>query len=219
MACRYVWSGMRKSGCASSLFGLLSAIGVLHLGITGAAATESTASEAPVEHCAVQVHATNVLDPDEVIPEPRFVGCFDTYSEAVYAGTNGAVRVPADLSPDSTAAEIQAAAGDNEAIGVEGDYKPRIPNSIEVLIGRDWANRGFSGSTLSWFASNKCSSTRGFKAPSMPRGWNDRIGSTEGFSRCDVISYEHAKFGGAHERCGICNLGALNDEVSSHRWR
>ncbi len=159
-------------------------------------------------HCNIRIHPVEA--PGEVSKLSDFE-CFDNFSEAVYAGTNGLVTLPADIQPVEFSEEML----DIEALKIRGS---------DVPISTDYDWRNFRGSTLTWWASGTCG---WFLASKMPSGWNDDVSSTKSYSYCSVnILYKHTLYGGSaywcwnpwgtKAECG--DLGSMNNEASSREW-
>ncbi len=168
-----------------------------------------TAEAGQPQHCAAR------LDPVGAGSKPGTVdavlvdlGCFDTYAEALAAGSGGAIQVPEGTTPDSlTQLTLDAATA---------------PLASDVLIGTEYDAVGYDGSSISYFAPSTCSATTNWQVSYVGATWNDRFESGKGFGNCDTNKkFQHSNFGGAVLVCTPnCNdYGFLADAVSSLKWR
>jgi hypothetical protein len=135
------------------------------------------------------------------------LGCFDSYAEALAAGSGGALAVEASASPATLTDEAVADAGAGAA--------------STVLIGTEWIETGFTSTSKSYFASSTCSDALTWEVGYVTDAWNDRFESGKGFGGCDRNrKFQHSQFGGSSVLCtpNCSTYGALNDEVSSLRW-
>jgi hypothetical protein len=135
--------------------------------------------------------------------EPLVVSCFDTFSDAIYFATGGAVRLPATVGPDELTEEMLQPAADRTVISVE--YKD--PN--------------YSGQSFVWYVNNSFGCTTGwsYAQPTMPSGWNDVISSSASYGGCTYVRhYEHTYYGGSKIDCTCATMGAMNDKTSSLKW-
>lgn len=135
--------------------------------------------------------------------DPLVVSCFDTFSDAIYFATGGAVRLPATVGPDELTEEMLQPAADRTVISVE--YKD--PN--------------YSGQSFVWYVNNSFGCTTGwsYAQPTMPSGWNDVISSSASYGGCHYVRhYEHTYYGGSKIDCTCATMGAMNDKTSSLKW-
>lgn len=141
--------------------------------------------------------------------------CFDTFSEAIYSATGGALKLPADATPASIA---QLSASER---ALAGTYLI----AIEYVAPRwdaFWGSRNFTSSVT-------CDQGYTLSQSNLtPIGWHDRISSAYTLPGCaHAYHYDNANFGGGvidchpavngHDPC-YYNLGALDDRTSSIRW-
>jgi hypothetical protein len=134
--------------------------------------------------------------------EPVLIGCFDTYAQALAAGSDDAISVSADTTPLSLDVSLSVTLS-------------------SVLIGTEWVSNSYAGASNSYFATATCSASLTWEVDYVTDLWNDRFNSGKGFGSCDRNrKFEHSQFGGASVLCtpNCTNYGALNDEVSSLRW-
>ncbi len=141
---------------------------------------------------------------DRVLAEPVLIGCFVTYAEALAAGSDGAISVSSDTTPLSLSeAAVSAAA------------------SSTVLIGTEWDDTVYVGSSKSYYASATCSASLTWEVDYVTDTWNDRFASGKGFGGCDRNrKFQHSQFGGSSVLCtpNCATYGTLNNQVSSLRW-
>jgi hypothetical protein len=206
---------------------VLVAVGLLLTsGLTGA-------GEPPVfekgKHCVIPIvdftleftGPENVEGPFEPVAaskdqEAAKVECFDTFSDAIYAATQGEVNLPYEASPEDITPEMFA---DSKA--------------TTTIISVDYTGSNYGGSSLTWVVENEygCSSYscglfgwfkcwKTYSAGSLG-SWNDVISSTRAYAGCNNNQlFEHSDFGGATQTCtpDCSTLGAMDNETSSRKW-
>lgn len=160
-------------------------------------------------HCAVRLEP---LGPGtakgEVLTRPVELGCYATLAEAILVGSLGRVH----LAPDVTGPELTQAILDGSGMAsAEG---------ADYLIGTEWYNTGYTGSSVSYWATGDCiGQTWGVAYVGATH--NDKFESGKGFASCDRNKkFEHADYGGAVRTClpNCSSYQALNNEVSSLKW-
>ncbi|MEX0984904.1 MAG: hypothetical protein WD096_07615 [Actinomycetota bacterium] len=142
---------------------------------------------------------------DRVLAEPVLIGCFDTYAEALAAGSDGALSVSSDTTPLTLS---------------ESTVNSAAASSV-VLIGTEFDNTFYSGSSKSYYASATCSASLTWEVDYVTDTWNDRFSSGKGFGGCDRNrKFQHSQFGGSSVLCtpNCTNYGTLSASVSSLRW-
>ena len=170
---------------------------------TGGTAESATAA-APVPataapHCALVAGSTTAH-------------CFATYRAAVAYGTGGRVT-------DAPVSARSAALDPTFARTISA--LPTMTAAASVLLGTEYANANFGGSSLSLFGAGQCdnSSDADFRFASLPTGWNDRISSFRSFSNCAQQLFRNTNFGGGSLTIIISSLSyvgaAANDQASS----
>jgi hypothetical protein len=200
---------MMKYLNAVSLLVLLTTMLVMGIGPVHSQADLSEADEADSEaglqpsgnHCVVQVSPVQPGQRTSAIEE---VGCFETFSEAIFAATEGEVNLHPTSQPFDVTEEMLV--------------------SVAVTVyAVDYEHKNYGGKSYIWTtASVGCTSTQSFAAARMPSGWNDILSSTRGFAGCyRNILYEDANYLGASQICTPdCSLlGVMNDKTSSRRWK
>jgi hypothetical protein len=161
------------------------------------AAAPAPATAAP--HCALVAGSTTAR-------------CFATYRAAVAYGTGGQVT-DAPVSARSAALDPTFARTMSAV--------PTVTAAASVLLGTEYANANFGGSSLSLFGAGQCdnSSDADFRFASLPTGWNDRISSFRSFSNCAQQLFRNTNFGGGSLTIIISSLAyvgaAANDQASS----
>lgn len=159
-------------------------------------------------HCAYRLDPVAYPDAHTVSAELVLVGCYDTFAEALAAGSGGAIQVSRSTSPgqltDAMVSEsIQPAAVD------------------DTLIGTEWNSVGYNGGSSSYWAPDSCAGTV-YSVSYVGDAWNDDFESGKGFGGCDTNKkFQHSNFGGDVLTCTPnCNdYGALRNLVSSLKWR
>jgi len=161
------------------------------------AAAPAPATTAP--HCALVAGSTTAR-------------CFATYRAAVAYGTGGQV----------TGAPVSArSAALDPTFARTMSALPTVTAAASVLLGTEYANANFGGSSLSLFGGGQCdnSSDADFRFASLPTGWNDRISSFRSFSNCAQQLFRNTNFGGGSLTIIISSLSyvgaAANDQASS----
>lgn len=159
-------------------------------------------------HCAYRLEP---LERTGRVVEARLVrlGCFETFTEAIEAGSGGTIQLTADVSPRTLS---------------QSDLGEVTPLAFDVLIGTEYVDATYStgSGSKSYFASETCSSTTTWEVPYVGDAWNDTFSSGKGFGGCDRNKkFEASNFGGTVLTCTPnCSFyGTMNDEVSSLRWR
>lgn len=156
-------------------------------------------------HCVVEGLVTR---PGSSAPEstktaqPR---CFETFSDAIFAATDGRVRLPSS----TTVAEVDDQTLNGNAINPQSTFLAAI----------EYINRDFGGATFTVFATAPCDVGQIAISSLSSAGWNDKISSSRSFSNCNnSFHFEDDNFGGASVNCGseCAYIGdALNDRTSS----
>jgi hypothetical protein len=158
-------------------------------------------------HCVFRLDPVSRPRPHVVSAALERVGCFDTLSEAVQAGSGGAIRLPRSTTPAGVTDQLLRSS--TRRIG--GD----------TLIGTEWTSTAFVGSSRNYFAQDACAGTT-YEVDYVGDSWNDEFESGKGFGGCDTNKkFVHANFGGSVVTCtpNCSDYGALRNEVSSLRWK
>lgn len=140
------------------------------------------------------------------VTQPELIGCYTTFSQSVSAATGGAVRVRDTMTPQQL---------------TDGDLQAGT-SAADVVIGLEYVQTGYGGSSQSYSAPTTCSSNNIYDLNYVGDEWNDRFSSGKGFGGCDHNKkFQAADFGGGVVTCtpNCMNYGTLSDEVSSLRWR
>jgi len=136
--------------------------------------------------------------------------CFATFPAAIAAATGGwvtgAPASPADALRDPAfAAAVES-----------------TPTTLaSVLVGIEYADINYGGSTLSMTASGRCdySLDVDYRFPSLPSGWNDRISSFRSYSNCAQQLFKSTSFTGGALTNIVSSMSyvgsAANDQASS----
>lgn len=138
------------------------------------------------------------------------LGCFDNFASSVSAATNGRVQLNSSIRPETVSDEAL-----NSSIGI---YSP----SSQVVIGIDWEDTNFGGSSYTWVVSGSgCSSSTQYSVSSMPSGWDNRVSSAKGYSNCNYFyHYQNTSYGGSSVVCNTecSSMGSLDNATSSEKW-
>ena len=158
-------------------------------------------------HCAYRLEPESRPRPHVISARLVRIGCYETLSKSIAAGTDGSVRVPPSTSPqDLTAALLTRSAS-------------RL--AADTLIGTEWTNVNYGGDTRSFYADNACASVT-WEVPYVGDRWNDNFESGKGFGGCDTNrKFGHVDFGGGVVTCtpNCGDYGTLRNEVSSLKWK
>jgi len=165
----------------------------------------------PDAHAAQAKHCAYRLDPISKTgrvtqAQLELIGCYDTFAEAVSAGTSGSVTLDASMTPDRVTDADLSRSGDRGA----------------VLIGSEFTVRGFGGASNDYFALSTCTALTTWELAYVGDTWDNRFSSGKGFGGCDHNKkFQNQNFGGNVLTCTPnCNdYGSLSDEVSSLRWK
>jgi hypothetical protein len=135
--------------------------------------------------------------------------CYLTFAEAIAAATGGRVHL-------SNASRSRAVSVAELAPGVGGGAV--VPNTT-VVIGIDYMDPSFQGSTLTWTAPAACGN---YQTSSEPTGWDNKISSVAAFSNCATTLHDGANFGNPAFLVTVNgsagSLGTFNDKTSSEKW-
>jgi hypothetical protein len=196
----------RVAAVATPLISLLLWLSVT---LTGVAATSGGSVE---EHCFSKLDPVQSGEQSSRQSPER---CFPTFAEAIYAATNGAIR----LDPS-----VQASEASEEMLRPRNSASTQMSvesTATTYVIGIDYANANYGGSSKTWTTTSVCTLSRSFQVAYVGDAWNDRISSAKSFAGCSLNPhYEHASYGGAVRYCPCQYIGdAMNDRTSSEKWR
>jgi hypothetical protein len=186
---------------ALAICGALLAVVIAPIGSAGARSTTH-------RHCAYRLVPESRPRPHVVSARLEKVGCYATFSGAIEAGTQGAVRLPASITPTDLSESL-----------ITGVAVSRLGG--DTLIGTEFNQIGYGGSSKNYFAPNACSGVS-YEVDYVTDTWNDQFASGKGFGGCDSNrKFAHANFGGnvvtCSPNCG--DYGGLRNEVSSLKWK
>lgn len=156
----------------------------------------------PERHCVVWIEPLQPGAQKSVQSEPE---CYDTFAGALEAATGGSVGSDSTIQPNQVSESLLAT------------------SQGSVVIGIDYANANFGGSSITWTTEHMagCSDGSSYSASGMPSGWNDVVSSAKSFTGCNhYYHYEHTNFGGAVLDCGgsCATMGTMDNQTSSERW-
>jgi hypothetical protein len=166
-------------------------------GLIGWAMTAQADTSDDRKHCAKLLDPVQEGDQESKVTD---LGCYKTFAEAIAAGTDGQVQLPADAT--TVAADV---------IGPHG------------ILSIDYEFPFFSGRSVSWFGNGNCSGSRFFVLNFVGNRVNNAISSSDGGgSRCRRnIHFDGRNRTGAFRVCrsDCATLGRLDDRTSSKEWR
>lgn len=135
-------------------------------------------------------------------------------------------KAPAGTSPASLATSASKTASANSA--------QTTAAATSYIIGIDYQDWHFSGTSLTWTGTYTCTSSRGYANSNIGGTWNDRISSAVNYGYSNCRNWDHypdANFGGniyygGWRNCGFgygntteCyEMGSMNDQTTSLRW-
>lgn len=131
--------------------------------------------------------------------------CFTRFDDAVSFATGGTVHLAnAATSRQVTATELASAS-------------PLASGIISIM----YADYNFGGDSHIWTGAT-CTSTNSYQNPSMPSGWNDRVGSVRTYLNCKNDLYYDPNYANVvfhiAANTNQASLGAMNDNASSLKW-
>lgn len=103
-------------------------------------------------------------------------------------------------------------------------------SATSYILGIDYVDWHYSGSSFTWYGSAICSSSRSYTQATMPSGWNDVISSAVNYpySNCgNWYHYQHSYFNqnqsGSLIDCGYSTpgcyeMGIMSNRTSSEKW-
>jgi hypothetical protein len=159
-------------------------------------------------HCVFRLDPMSRAAPHVVSATLERVGCFDTLSEAIEAGSGGAIQLPRSTTPGSVTDRMIS----ESTVARVGD---------DTLIGTEWNTTSYGGASNSYMAPDACAGVT-YEVSYVGDTWNDRFESGKGFGGCDTNKkFVHSGFGGDVVTCSpnCTDYGALRNEVSSLRWK
>jgi hypothetical protein len=174
--------------------------------IIAVAATPAVASD---QHCAVLLVPSSIDPSGAILATQVDLGCYDTYADALAAGSSGAIHLPSEITPSLLTNAILAVASATNA-----------PDA--VLIGTEYNSSGYAGASQSYFAPVTCSTGVVWEVADVGATWDNRFQSGKGFGGCDTNKkFQNTNFGGNVLTCtpNCSDYGALSNQVSSLRWR
>ena len=197
-------STIRRNWWRVARAGLAAGALLVGSGVYGAVDAASVPAPVPVQATNCVNHLTRIVAGR---PEARIssVQCYGTFADAFRAVTNGRVQVSSNLSPSQVTAAMLApqAAGNS------------------VVLGIDYSDPNFYGSTVYWTASTGCTPTLSWALPWVGSANNDVGASAMSFSGCSRYNhYDNSNYGGAVFTCiwSCGSLRALSQRTSSESW-
>lgn len=140
--------------------------------------------------------------------------CYPSFSEAIYAATDGAVFLPPDESVEN---QLEVLRTELDSIA-----NASTTGSGSVILGVDYEHANYGGSTYTYLGPTGCNSATSHSFSTITAGFDNIVSSTRGYSGCNRnILYEQSNFGGATLTCSsnCSGLGVMNDAASSRRFQ
>ncbi|GAA2332583.1 hypothetical protein [Streptomyces violaceusniger] len=138
------------------------------------------------------------------------VACYNSFRDAIRAATDGRV---ADAPEDAHLAAT-------EEYGILADP------ILSVSYQHPNYNRDRDGATMTLRGAGGCDSDDGvehalYDIDDIDTKWDDTVSSFISSSNCQAEYYEHPGYGGSRTgwRNSMADMGAMEDEASSIRWR
>jgi len=150
-------------------------------------------------HCIAQAFKVGTPAP-AAAAEPR---CFPTFAKAIEAATGGAIQ----LAPNAGTQELRTA--------------QRIRPSAQYVIGIDYWDANFTGSTFTWWVDNPngCADGSRYWNNVIPPDWQNNISSASTWQGCNhFVHYEGIYLGGSAIDCTCATMGVMNDKSNSEEW-
>lgn len=152
-------------------------------------------------HCVVQI---SPVERGATFSKVGEMHCFATAAEAVFFGTGGATVLPPTFKAS--------------------DITPETYGRAAFLIGTDFTNANYGGSSLQWTAPSGCFYNGGqpsYSAASMPAGWDNVVSSAKSFSGCRAILYYDLPGPSGLSMvtgCLATSLSFMDNRTSAHQW-
>lgn len=188
---------------------VLSILGCLLL-IFGLAATQPGTEASKPQHCYSLLAPVDIKSNDD--SKVLETACFDSFSASIKAATKGRVNLDSSVHPLDVTEQMLNSVSDKSSASA----------AVQIVVGIDFDNANFGGSTYTWVVPNTgCTDNTFYSVSTMPTGWNDRISSAKAYSNCNYFyHYQDANFGTPSVVCNTdCSgMGSLNDATSSEKW-
>lgn len=187
------------------LLRVFAALGLLAMSVVGAQPALAKGA-----HCAYRLVPLQGQDRIGVIAaELKLVDCYSRFRDAIAVGSGGSVQLAPSASPASVT-EGELTAGSSAS------------SRVSVLLGTEYIGAAFIGASNSYFATSTCTASTTWEVANVGATWNDMFESGRGFGGCHTNKkFRNTNFGGTVVTCtpSCGNYGALNNQVSSLRWR
>ena len=174
--------------------------------VVNVAAPAAFAVKQPEEHCVlrlVPISTDAATSTTQAAVEEE--GCYPTLDQALAVGTGTGSLTEGSLA---LGGGVTAAAEE-------------IPGSGDVLIGIEYNEPAYEGSSFSYYAPTGCLNTT-WEVSYVGSNWNNIFESGKAFGACDRNrKYAGSNFIGDSLLCtpNCANYGTLRNDVSSLRWR
>jgi hypothetical protein len=166
----------------------LAAVAAVTLGVTAlSTATASAAAPAPATSRSCVMNVANGT-----------TACYSSFTTALSVATAGKItnapdNAAAAVRDESLATRLNAAPTDKKKTTTTPDARA----AASIVIGIEYDDTDFDGSSLIYSATAGCTSTTSdvdWQAASLPSGWNDEIESYRTYANCWAKHYLHANF-------------------------
>lgn len=153
-------------------------------------------------HCVVLIEPIKPGQEESVTSAPV---CFDSFADAIYAATEGAVRLDPTIRPNEITQEMLSL------------------SQRSTVVGIDWKDKNFRGDSYVWatYHTPGCSDGSSYGVSSMPSGWNDVVSSAKSYAGCNhYYHYEHTNWIEPRIDCGgeCAQMYSMDNKTSSERW-
>lgn len=197
-----------------------------------AAQMQTTPKFQPGKHYVIEVQGATLyrLDPGQqqptVVPMKALakesltpgdrVRVFDSFSDAIFAATNGWVHLSADATPADMPKDAFTAAASTTIIAIDYDYTSYGGSSLTWVVdnshGCNTYSCGFLNLSTCWMH---------YYNSALGSDWNDRISSTSGGGGCyRNVLWEDQNYAGSSRECNssCSSLGVMDNAASSRKW-
>jgi len=164
------------------------------------------------------LHCVYVLQPvfedqdtGTVTADAVLQGCYESFEEAVEAGSGGTIDLAAGIAPSELTQQDLAASEEAEPSA----------SGADVLIGEEFDETNFGAGSKLYFAPTGCAQNN-YQDAYVGDVWNNRFESGKGFHSCDSNrKFQHQDFGGDVRTCtpNCADYNNLRNEVSSLKWK
>jgi hypothetical protein len=181
--------GDAHGGTSRNALAAVTLVGTLLAAVAVLVAPSASATDDATQSCIVH------LSTDEV-------DCFANRTDAELAATGSLTSPSSALTGKASGSSLSVAAA-----------------ATDVTLGRVFEHINYGGQVLIYMETTGCDSNPDIdhRRNVMPSGWNDRISSILGYSKCQLKLWEHGYLSGdSYGPDGAAmTIGAMNDRTSS----